>query len=441
MVGADRAAQQDDIIGERDYEDLLRRATKGVIGNKEQAILFAELMQLPAADFTILQSKVQEGINSSALFSIDPLSLIAAALEHPMLKGKHFFDVMSREKGPTIVDVPKCALDFDQAVAPIGGEVVDKFSLILKGMRLFLFRSFLTRNSAGKTADYRIILPPKDLRYDLRVLPMQGKIKPGKVPREDISVFISCKTTVHAQGIITIEIDGGSRFFIRYNVQSEPSQFGISVDEMTMGDDAIFEGFSYRVPLLLSMLRAQLMEGKALTEEGIFRVAGDETETASAKSRINRGVFQGSHDINAIANLIKIWFRELPTPVLSEVPMDVILNADSEAKCVQEFEKIGEPNRSLMLWLLDLMSQVAMNEQSNRMNARSLCTLFQCFLGVSNQFSLAIVMGPNLYHSSETRQLSAMEALRLSQQTVSFVFHLLNHRLRFHRERMGLVQN
>lgn len=69
-----------------------------------------------------------------------------------------------------------------------------------------------------------------------------------------------------------------------------------------------------------------------------------------------------------------------------------------------------------MLWLIDILCDAAMRESSNRMSTRS----------------LAIVVGPNLYHSAESNMLSAIDTLRLSQQIVSFFFHVLANRLRFH---------
>ena len=55
-----------------------------------------------------------------------------------------------------------------------------------------------------------------------------------------------------------------------------------------------------------------------------------------------------------------------------------------------------------------------------------------------SSFSLlpvAIVIGPNLFHSAESAQLSALESLRLSQQIVNFVLNLLNSRLKLHKGR------
>jgi hypothetical protein len=74
-----------------------------------------------------------------------------------------------------------------------------------------------------------------------------------------------------------------------------------------------------------------------------------------------------------ISLLFQIWFRELPDPVLHEVPSEVILQCTDEDACVREFDRlVTQPNRGLVLWLLDLMTVVTMEEEKNKMNARNL---------------------------------------------------------------------
>lgn len=389
LLGDDEDAPMSPSLGtgEKNYEDLLRRATKGVIGIKDQAILFKYLLQLPANDVMTLQNKVQEAIN----------------LKNPMLKSSKSANVMSLvlgEKGPPIVEVSKYSLDFSKQILPINLEGTDKIVLTQK---------------SGKVK-FSFILPPKDLRYDVRVLPMQGKIKNGKPPREEIIVGVVCKTTVHASCVIIMEVEGGNRHFFCINVKSEPSMFGVPITDHDMVDDCIFKGMIYKVPSILVKLRHCLYAANGLDEDGIFRVASDETETANTKAKINKGTFNTSNDIHAIAALIKIWFRELPDPIMNDITPEAILqSSEKEETCMKEFETLREPNKSLMLWLLDILCDTAMRESSNKMNARS----------------LAIVVGPNLYHSAESSMLSALESLRLSQQIVSFVFHVLSNRLRY----------
>lgn len=72
-------------------------------------------------------------------------------------------------------------------------------------------------------------------------------------------------------------------------------------------------------------MRESLFACNGLDEEGIFRVAGDELEVASTKNKINKNEFTSSKDAHTLAALIKIWFRELPVPIMDSIPSEVIL--------------------------------------------------------------------------------------------------------------------
>ena len=89
-------------------------------------------------------------------------------------------------------------------------------------------------------------------------------------------------------------------------MKSEPSLFGVSVSELEQKEDAVFPGFPHKIPSLLVHLRHYLVDRLGLEEEGIFRRAGDEAETANVKNKLNKGVFKETPDIHAVSNLIKV---------------------------------------------------------------------------------------------------------------------------------------
>lgn len=110
---------------------------------------------------------------------------------------------------------------------------------------------------------------------------------------------------------------------------------------------------------------------------GIFRLQGNEEEMNVVKDQLNRGVFVSCKDINAIACLIKQWFRDMPQSIFVDIPPSVLINMSQEP---QDFElqdviaHIKEPNLSLFTWLMDLLADVASMESVNRMSARNLGT-------------------------------------------------------------------
>jgi len=62
---------------------------------------------------------------------------------------------------------------------------------------------------------------------------------------------IVCKTTVHARCVVILEIEGGYRYFFTVNVKSEPSLFGVSIQEMKTKEDTIFPGLILILILLI----------------------------------------------------------------------------------------------------------------------------------------------------------------------------------------------
>ena len=97
--------------------------------------------------------------------------------------------------------------------------------------------------------------------------------------------------------------------------------FGV---EPTMLDSARCAEYECPIPVVLSKLKEELFLSDGHLVEGIFRVAPNATEC----SRIEEAVDEGKADHidwetvggPLIANLIKIWFRMLPEPLLQVRP-------------------------------------------------------------------------------------------------------------------------
>eukprot|EP00479_Gromia_sphaerica_P013987 TRINITY_DN8089_c0_g1_i1.p1 TRINITY_DN8089_c0_g1~~TRINITY_DN8089_c0_g1_i1.p1 ORF type:complete len:88 (-),score=17.12 TRINITY_DN8089_c0_g1_i1:241-504(-) len=80
-------------------------------------------------------------------------------------------------------------------------------------------------------------------------------------------------------------------------------------------------------------------------------------------------LFESCADVNCIANLIKVWFRELPTQVLSVVTTQQIDEIADDPD--QDIERIGilikgfpEPIKSIFFWLLDVCVDVYKNDRT-----------------------------------------------------------------------------
>ena len=118
-------------------------------------------------------------------------------------------------------------------------------------------------------------------------------------------------------------------------------------------------------------------------------------------------------DVHTYANLIKIWYRELPCPVLQELAQcERMIQCETEQDCRDLFDSMSQPESSLLVFLLDILTQVALCEEHNKMSPKN----------------CAIVAGPNLLRADI--ESNPMKALVLSQKAANFVEHLINYQLR-----------
>ncbi len=131
------------------------------------------------------------------------------------------------------------------------------------------------------------------------------------------------------------------------------------------------------------------------------------------KAQINRGEYEGGvESVHVLANLIKVFFRELPPNLLNVVDEETLVQAaDMDPMTVGAVVMaFPEPNRSVLLWLLDLMVKVSLRESENKMNIRN----------------MAIVMSPNLFSLEETSD--PMRALMVSQKVAGTVIAMVKWR-------------
>jgi len=181
--------------------------------------------------------------------------------------------------------------------------------------------------------------------------------------------------------------------------------FGVEPSSLEMETDS-----GYQVPSILVAMKRSIIECEGLKQEGIFRLAGEQTEIKRIKEVMNKKEFTSSNDVNSIASLLKIWYRELPTPILNCVPQESIFHSNEQAGCVKAVEDLPDLQKTLLCWLMDILIMTAQNSKENKMTTQN----------------LAIVVAPNLYDVSTN---NPMEGLVMSQKCVQFLLNVLNHRM------------
>jgi len=211
---------------------------------------------------------------------------------------------------------------------------------------------------------------------------------------------------------VNLRIGHKETLFLIVRTHIEQGIYGADPATLELTEDLGFE-----VPSILKSMREALEAQDAFSQEGIFRLAGDQNEIKRLKAEMNRTKCFNAYnaDPNTIANLLKVWFRELPVPIMNVLPTDVIFNSGDPNECSQAYEGLPEPQKSLLGWLLHLMADVAALKSSNKMTEQN----------------LAIVVAPNLYDPPGS---DPMEGLVMSQKAVQFLHHLILNEIELRQE-------
>lgn len=191
-----------------------------------------------------------------------------------------------------------------------------------------------------------------------------------------------------------------------FNVHKWRPSFGVPLE---ITQTVTVHGFE--IPRVLECLREALLARGGLSEEGIFRIAPDALECNQVREALSTDptALPADTDVHVIANLIKHWFRKLPEKLLAAVPPDEVVACVSGAASMQLLSSLPLQHLGVVLWLLDLMADVAAMQEHNKMSDRA----------------IAIVIAPNLYDCPDSK--GPMEVMIFSQQMAKFLLELLHH--------------
>eukprot|EP01132_Coremiostelium_polycephalum_P007793 gene7793-9592_t len=129
------------------------------------------------------------------------------------------------------------------------------------------------------------------------------------------------------------------------------------------------------IPTILFQLVEDL-EKRALQEEGIFRVCGNQLEIKSLKNQINNGQpIPNGINIHSIAGVFKLFFRELPEPLLTFASKI----GDSKSivnQLVEILKTLPESHIQVLQLILPFFQKVCENSKINMMNNSNLSIVF-----------------------------------------------------------------
>ncbi|KAL0084036.1 hypothetical protein F4703DRAFT_1929479 [Phycomyces blakesleeanus] len=138
----------------------------------------------------------------------------------------------------------------------------------------------------------------------------------------------------------------------------KPSVFGESL-EFIMGLQKNKEQVkSLQLPQIVPFLAEAVREMNGQKSEGIFRVSGDADAVTDLRIRIENGNYDTSliTDPNVPASLIKLWLRELSSPlILPEFYDGCIRCAEDPAKALAIVNALPHINRRIVLYMISFL--------------------------------------------------------------------------------------
>uniref|UniRef100_A0A8D2LGR8 ABR activator of RhoGEF and GTPase n=1 Tax=Varanus komodoensis TaxID=61221 RepID=A0A8D2LGR8_VARKO len=156
--------------------------------------------------------------------------------------------------------------------------------------------------------------------------------------------------------------------------------FGVKISVVTKRERS-------KVPYIVRQCIEEV-EKRGIDEVGIYRISGVATDIQALKAAFDSNskdilVMLSDMDINAIAGTLKLYFRELPEPLLTDrlypTFMEGIALADPSAKencMMQLLRSLPDPNLITFLFLLEHLKRVAEKEPVNKMSLHNLATVF-----------------------------------------------------------------
>lgn len=140
---------------------------------------------------------------------------------------------------------------------------------------------------------------------------------------------------------------------IDLNNAADLKSFQNALSELISANDAKMKTFGINFNFILKReqssvpnfldIMAKHLKSHHLDTEGLFRLSAGTKELADLKAQLDHGLFDpskiASHSSHALANIIKLWFRELPEPMFGFKLYPKLNSIAGLFVCVSEIEK------------------------------------------------------------------------------------------------------
>ena len=157
-------------------------------------------------------------------------------------------------------------------------------------------------------------------------------------------------------------------------------------------------GNTVRVPWVVRRLVEFLRAHDALTGNGLFRVSAGQGEVTRLKEAFDssqeavEAILAKTSDYNVASHVIKLFFRELPEPLLTYAQFSAFVKDSEDAESLRAAVLLlPKEHKYTLQFLIQFLTEVAAHSSVNKMDARN----------------LAIVFGPTILRAPPSSALSS----------------------------------
>ncbi|KAM3830589.1 rho GTPase-activating protein 25 [Vipera latastei] len=156
-----------------------------------------------------------------------------------------------------------------------------------------------------------------------------------------------------------------------------------------LGDTMMYEQRfgQHQVPILVEKC-AEFIRKNGLTEEGIFRLPGQDNLVKKLRDAFDAGErpsFDQDTDVHTVASLLKLYLRELPQPVIPWSQYEDFLlcgqlltseEGKGHAQLVKQLASLPQDNYNLLSYICRFLHEVQQSSDTNKMSVENLATVF-----------------------------------------------------------------